>query len=299
MSAQPSEPELPLSQPRLPEVDAPDSLEPAVATAVEAPTRLADAPFPVTREQVSAYLAKLSTRALINRLVGAHVGKKTPRHVKADLFSDAVIRALESKWLPPSPDKMDGWLATLTSRAVVDYFRRGAADLRWLRRDVEVEDQPAEPPEEIDGDDAWLLTNWLADQVKHDPSDQQTYAMIVLKAQSERTYESIAAEHDITPAALANRIYRLRLKYLPVRVRQEQQRNRTIMGLLLGAVVLAVVALLVARYVSHQLVAPPPSRTAVPTDVRIPAEPPPPVFNQADPTDESKTAPDLGRKPGQ
>jgi DNA-directed RNA polymerase specialized sigma24 family protein len=242
MSSGPVDPSLDTSTPQLPPDPPALEPEPLVAEAVEPRAdaggllpRLADAPFPVSREQVRAYLERWSTHSLIRRVIRTHVARKTPRHVRQDIYSDAYTRMLEAKQPPPSEKAIDGWATRITARAAIDFFRSGASDMRWLRRDVEVEEQRGESPEEeIDPEDEWLLTNWLREQVKDDPADRETLEIILLKAKSERTYDDIAADRKTTPAAISNRIYRLKLKYLPVRHRHEQQRNKTLMLWLLG-----------------------------------------------------------------
>lgn len=242
MSSQPSLPLPEPSGPRLHDADAALDPSPAVAQAAPASTRDFEPLLGVVRAEVYAYLEGKASRSLVKRVVRAHVARKTPRFVCEDIESDAVTRMLEAKQPPTRPEAMDAWACVVTARAVVDYFRRGASDMRWLRRDVEAADQPAEPPEALDGDDKWLLSTWLAEQVKDDAADKVTFDLILEKGRTGRSYEQIAAERGMTPAALSNRIYRMKLKYLPRRLRHEEQRNRMIlMWLLAGAAAVVVV----------------------------------------------------------
>ncbi len=291
------------SSPELPPASSPPDLPPAsgasalVASASFAPppqeSAAATSPeeAPVTRAMVSAYMGKRSTLRLILRVVRLHVAKGTPNHVCEAIASDAHVRILESASLPASPAKMDAWLSTLTSRATMDHFRRQAPDLRWLRREVEIEDVRGEAEEEeADPNDAWLLTNWLRERVKGDRADEETLELILEKARTGKTYEQLGAERGVDWAVLGNRVHRFKVKYLPLRHRAEEKRNRMLLLLLLGAVLagLGWVLWAVLRPAPAEDFATPRARARVHEPrVRFAEDP---VFNPAGPTD--PTAPD-------
>lgn len=58
---------------------------------------------------------------------------------------------------PKSWETIDSWLSVVTAHAISHYFRKEAVDKKWLNRDAEVEEQPADPPEDLYGEDSWMI----------------------------------------------------------------------------------------------------------------------------------------------
>lgn len=133
----------------------------------------------VTRESLDGYLARPSTGRLVEAMTGTRYARSEPT--------------------------LDGWMVAVAAHAVSHHFRTGVVDANWLRRDVEVEEQPADPPEDLRGEERWMIDPWLRDQVKNDPDDRELFELLVDEARSGKSFATVAAEHRMTPAALSKR----------------------------------------------------------------------------------------------
>ena len=181
------------------------SLEAASQDVVDAPLSDVRLTTSVSSAELRAFIARAETQARIREIVVARVGKEAPGDLIKDLVQSAIEAALQAKSPPRSMETARGWVGTVTARAVVDHFRRDAVHIRWLRRDVEVEELPSEPDEPGEGvAPPWLLTGWLRPRVAGNPRDQETYELLLYKATTGKTHAEVAANHAI-PRAPSNR----------------------------------------------------------------------------------------------
>ena len=188
----------------------------------------------VPDEQLREYLRSQETQTRIATIARARVRKGTPDHVIDDIVQDANVSALTATSLPRTRATAPGWLATVTARAVADYFRRQAVHQRWLDRDAEVEEIPGDVEEPSDDD--WLLGPWLAKVVSESERDQATYELIRYRANTGKTIEQVAEDHAMTPGALKSRTFALKTKYEP---RWKRRQRMFLLLLLLGALAVA------------------------------------------------------------
>jgi DNA-directed RNA polymerase specialized sigma24 family protein len=197
--------------------------------------------------ELHAFLKRPDTQARIRAVVGARLDPGAPASLRDDLVQQANIDALEAKSPPRSLETATGWIGTVTARAIVNHFRRQSVHAKYLQRDVDVEElphEPDEPPESLAP--KWLLTEWLRPRVAGNPRDQETYELLVYKADTGKTHTEVAADHAMTEGALKSRIHALKTKYEP----QWRRRQRMFLLLILfgiAAVVAAIVWLLLPR----------------------------------------------------
>lgn len=293
---------VPHTTPSLPLEDAPESERKLVAKAVAAGTSENVVPLPIKRAAFDKYIVKASTKRLMKLVIRAHVSGKARKGLREELYYRALFEAIEAVNKdkgPKSWETIDGWTTTVTAHAISHYFRKEAVDMKWLNRDAEVEEQPADPPEDLHGDDGWLIKPWLEEAVQDDPADRELFDLLCYTAREEKTFKQVAAERGMTQTALSNRIYRFKLKYIP-RWHRHKERNRTIIlfvlwGLALAGVVAALVYFLLLPWLEARKPATPPIGPA-PVPVLVPApEPEPSHFNQAAPTDGGSLKPPVGR----
>jgi hypothetical protein len=287
-----SRPVLPESAPSLYDDDAPPSQRQAVARAVPAPTGDVVVSLPIDRKAFDKYIVRGSTLRLMKRVIRAHVAPRTQRADFEDMLIRAQIEAIEAMDRgagPRSWETIDGWTAKVTAHAVAHHFRDGKTDAKWLNRDAEVEEQPAEPPEDLLGQDKWMIKPWLEKATENDPADRELLDILCYKARSKKPYNVVARERGMTPAQLSSRIYNFKMKYLPALHRRKETERTVLLLLLFGGLAIAAIIAFVVHFLLPWLDArKPPIPPAVPTSVPVlvPApEPEPTHFNQAAPTD--------------
>jgi DNA-directed RNA polymerase specialized sigma24 family protein len=235
-------------------------------------------------EDLRQVLASREAQARILAVVKRRVGKGAPDHLVDDIVQNANVTAITATSRPRTRATALGWLATLAARTVADHFRREAVHRKWLEPDAELDELAGEP--EQAPEDNWLLGRWLAQVVVESARDQETYELLVYKANTGKTLEEVAADHAMTTGALKSRIFALKNKYQP---RWQRRQRMMFLLLLLGA--LGLVLLIV------WLLRPPPHQDIQPAhDFVIPAEKPTVVptddpFNRALPHEEPAKPP--------
>ncbi|HEX8789447.1 MAG TPA: sigma-70 family RNA polymerase sigma factor [Polyangiaceae bacterium] len=298
----PSAPPAPQTGPRLPDDHAPDSETHAVAKGVPPPGDEDVVGKPMTRADLDKYVRRGSTKRLMMRVIRWYVRRNAPSDAADDCHAFALLKmaeALERGSGPRSVEKADAWTVKLTVNASIDYFRANKQHAKWLNRDVEVEEQEGEPPEDLHGDDAWLIKPWLEKEVADDQNDRWLFELLCDKARSDKSYAQVCKERGITLPALWNRIHRFKMKYVP-RWHRHKERQRAIILLLLlfGAAVAVVVLVLWLVFPGTFERKPEPSIVPAPVPVLVPPPAPEPTqFNQAAPTDGGPTKPPTSDKP--
>jgi DNA-directed RNA polymerase specialized sigma24 family protein len=205
-------------------LDAPARAADVTTCADDTPMRLADAVMApeatadtrLSPRDIAAFLGQKDTQKRLRVVAVAFCAPKTPAFVVEDVWQDANLAALSSRWRPRSRDALLPWAKTITRRAAANYFRREAVHRKWLHRDVEADELPApedEPPlrEPLDtGVQDWLLDGWLEQRVARSVRDAETLDMIRYKARGAKTWEEVAAEWDTSPSATHNRVHKLK-----------------------------------------------------------------------------------------
>lgn len=285
-------PVLPESGPSLPDDDAPSSEKHPVAKAAAPPKGDVVVSLPIDRKAFDKYIVRGSTLRLMKRVIRAHVGRATQQADREDMLIRAQMEAIEAMDRGSGPNSwgtIDGWTAKVTAHAVAHHFRAGKTDAKWLNRDAEVEEQPDEPPEDLYGEDKWMIRPWLEKETENDPADRELLDILCYKARSKKPYKVVARERGMTPAQLSGRIYNFKMKYLPALHRRKEKERALLLLLLFGGLALAAVVAIVYFLLLPWLDArKPPEPAIVPTSVpvMVPApEPEPEHFNQAAPTD--------------
>ncbi len=240
----------------------------------------------ITRDQLRAFLAEASTQERIRAVVARRLRDKAAATLIDDIAQEANTAALESDTRPASMRTASGWIATVASRAVVDYFRREVKHRDFVDPEADPDElaSDAETPE-----GGWLLSAWawLAAQLAHDSGDQETFELLVYKAQTRKGYEEVAAEHGMTAPTLHNRVHQFKKKYEP-RWRKRQERM-LLLAILFGGATILVVAWTVWQFM-HTRPGPgptPPAPTVtVPPPIQSAVQPPvePPFENAAPPS---------------
>jgi DNA-directed RNA polymerase specialized sigma24 family protein len=255
-----------------------DAGAPLVASAVDAvgePRVLVVSP---TREGISPHVLRaLVGQPAMQKRIRDVVARRLVPGVPPDLVDELVQRTslavLETTtWTPRSIETARAWIAGVAVRTVALYFRRESAHRRWINAEVDVvdvEDQAVPAADTPDG--GWLVSDWLARAVANDARDQETLALLLYKARTEKSHEQVAEDHGITVPALKNRIHELKRKYAP----RWQRRQRMILWLWLGGGALVVASGCVAWWLLHPErpvePTPPPSPVLTPVEVPRPA----------------------------
>lgn len=232
-----------------------------------------------------------------------YVRHNAPSDAADDCRAFALLRMAEAIQRGSGPrtlEKADPWTVKLTANAAIDYFRSNKQHKKWLNREVDVEEQEGEPPEDLHGADAWLIKPWLEKEVADDQNDRWLFELLCYKARTDKSYAQVCKERGITLPALWNRIHRFKMKYVP-RWHRRKERERAILLLLLlfGAAVGLVVLVLWLTFpgIFEREPAPPIVPAPVPVLVPTPA-PEPTQFNQAAPTDGGTTDKPTDKPPG-
>jgi DNA-directed RNA polymerase specialized sigma24 family protein len=261
--------------------------------APHAPDRPADTRL--SPAEVAAFLGQKDANRQLRRVAVVFCAPKTPWNVVDDVWQDANVAALTSKWRPRSPEARMPWAKTIVRRAAANYFRREAVHRKWLHPDADVAElaSPADdgspgPPLDA-GVDGWLLGDWLEERVCRSVRDAETLEMIRYKAEAEKSWEEVAAEWETTVSAVHNRVHKLKKKYLARYEKHRAERNRMLIGVSIAAAVAVAVAIAVAVYGGRHA-----KPEAIGPDVFPSAKPVPsasasaPVFNQALPHPEER-----------
>ena len=190
------------------------------------------------------------TQTLIRRVVRKRF-RDAPAHVVNDIVQEANLAMVSSPTRPRAMTSARGWIALVTQRAVSAHFRSGKSEKEWLESTVDpgAEHDPDDADRWIEGTDptapvlpqilaeGWLISSWLAGAVANDESDAETFEMLLHKARTGETYETIAASMNMSGNALRKRVSAFKAKYEPRR----RQRDRMMMLLfLLGAATVAI-----------------------------------------------------------
>jgi DNA-directed RNA polymerase specialized sigma24 family protein len=269
---------------------------------------LEDAPVPaspdaiaVTRALTSAFLGKKATQDRIRDVVVYRAPRHTQDADVRDMIQEANMRVLSATSLARSVAGMRPWVSRIAQNTVIDHYRGNAKHLKWLDRSVEVQelppddacdgvdaelppDDPTAPPRPIEVIDPRMLDRWLDKNVTT-KADRLTLEMIRQKARKKQTNAEVAAEYGITERAYYARVERFKAEWVPRWKEHREERNRTLMLLLLvaGALVLLALAWWLLRPTRADI-----GPAAVPVLEPVPtasaSAPQDDRFNQADPT---------------
>ncbi len=194
-----------------------------------------DARSSISPKELRAFLCRHDVQRRIRGVVRTRLGKDAPKEVAEEIVQNANLAMLEANSRPRSMATALGWVSIAAARAVIHHFRRGAGDATWLDREADVDDQPGEQGE-VPGH-GWSISQWLAEAVQQNSPDEETFELLVYKAQTERSYEQVAADHGITSAALRSRVHEFKKKYEP---RWRRRQGMYVLILLLGAALVAI-----------------------------------------------------------
>jgi DNA-directed RNA polymerase specialized sigma24 family protein len=237
----------------------------------------------------------------------AAIRRLVPKQEAEDLATDAIVRAMRAK--PPRLEAvLVSWLTTIADRRAIRWLEKrkrrqkyeGAMPTKAAREDPytghALEDDGAGEaaragysPDE-DDEPGEMVGDHLVRLIGGNAKELEVLGWIRERAEG-KTFKQIAAERGLTEAQIANRIYRLKLKYQkPV----ERRRQRMMILWLLGGAVAVAVALAALLYwLLHREVRsyykPPPAPSASSTTPSFPEGPP--VSHPA-PDDEERDAGD-------
>ncbi|HEY6464287.1 MAG TPA: hypothetical protein VIY73_29165 [Polyangiaceae bacterium] len=294
-----------------------DSPNPPSAAPTASPSGATGAPandspstVPVTRELVVAFLAKKATYARVLQVVKARAADREQRVVVEDIAHDALTRGLTTEALPRTVEGMWGWIAQVSVNQVKDHYREEAKHLRWLNREVDVDEVLGGPPmdgeAEVPADDSTApprpvhqgnedaLRSYLRKNAKS-AADQLTLEMIETKAARKLTNALLAAEFGMSEGAYDRRLQRFHTKWIPRWRRSVERKDRIVTVVVIVAIVIAVAAAIVMalRGAVGESIGPAvePTLAPAPSASAAPVEAP---FNQSVPAQPS--APRLGPK---
>lgn len=186
-----------------------------------------------------AYLSGADVQDFIRSVVARRLGRRAPADLVEDLAQEANVAAMNARTPPRTLATARGWVAIVAVRTVINHFRDSAPDAEWLDREADVEalaDIDVAPPGE-----PWLMAEWLGQAVAGDERDEETYAMLVYKAQTGKAHDDVATEHGITPGAWKARVHGFKVKYEP---RWRRRRDRAVVLWLAGVALAAALAAL-------------------------------------------------------
>ncbi|HEY3821892.1 MAG TPA: sigma factor [Polyangiaceae bacterium] len=264
--------------------------------------------IPVTAALTVAFLAKKATRDRIREVVEFRVPRGAQKSDIDDMCQDANVRALATTSLAKSVPGMRPWVSRIAQNVVIDFYRDGAIDLKWLRGDVDVQELPPDPAadgeeSEIPAEDATapprpvhevderMLGRWLEANVKS-RADKLTLEMLKQKAETGKTNAAIAAEFGMTEAAFDNRILRFKAKWIPKWEQHKKEQRRAVVILVLALLGAAMLWWLLRQKKTQDEIGPTtvPRLGPVPTATASAVEDGP--FNQAAPTDGGNEKPE-------
>jgi DNA-directed RNA polymerase specialized sigma24 family protein len=164
------------------------------------------------------------------------VRRLVPRDEIENLVADALVRALKAP-RPHTEIVLPGWLAAIARRTAMRWLTKrkrrakyeGPMPSRVAREDdytgkaADADDAP-EPfyDPAADEEPAKLLGEELDRRIGDNVRDKEVREMIREASEEEKTYAQIAAERGLTPAQVANRILRFKVKYA-ARVKRDRQ----------------------------------------------------------------------------
>ncbi len=232
----------------------------------------------VTLEDFRAFVASRGTRDWVFAIVKARV----PFDDAHDLAQEALAEALKAfVSAPPAIDEaLLSWIATITRRVVADFLKKrgrrrtyegdmpdghGASSEDGARESASSSAnddgepggdpgargvvEPSFDPREGSADGGDLesdsLFRWLEGQVAGNPTDRETFEILLEHGLGKKTYRAIAEERGVTLTALSSRIFEFRKKYI---ARHRRERSRMwLLLLLFGVAVVVLVAWLLSR----------------------------------------------------
>ena len=274
---------------------------------------------PVTRALTNAFLATKAALARIREVVEARVPKGLQKADVDDLVQQALVKALSTTSLARSVPGMRPWVSTIAQNTVIDRFRADAKHLKWLRRDVDVQELPPDPANDGEEEEArklegvprppaedapGMLARWIDGQ-DLSKADRVTLEMIRDHAKNGGSNTELAARFGMTTPAWENRLHRFKQKWVPHW--KKHRRDRMLLLVLLGAAAVAIALAVLwwllrpAREIRPDLSVAPRRRPAPSAS----ADAAPPVegrFNQAVPPQEEPEpppGPENEKKPGQ
>jgi RNA polymerase sigma factor (sigma-70 family) len=221
------------------------------------------------RAALHAHVSRPDTLAAMRKKIA---GKVRPDDVD-DVLQTAVEKAISTRSLPRSQDRIPGWVRTVVRRAIARYYRRKQA--REEREGLtDLIDEYVDPSTEegfrIDG---WMVP-WLEKQVAGDDRDEELFDMLLEKAHTGMTYDELAAKHGLTTAALHSRLFRFKKKYGPRYDRAKRNAILLVLGGVLAIVALAIALwLLRARLFQVERPHPAPAVPTAPAFVPAPGDP--------------------------
>ena len=199
-------------------------------------------------------------------MVRARVRRDTPEADIEDLIQKANLEAIASKSHPRTLATARGWLGVLTARTVVRHYRESKGK-SWLELDGEI-DERGESGTVPDRE--WLISAWLSKAVAGNEREQETFELVVYKANTGKSYQEVANDHAMTEGALKSRVFALATKYEP---RWRRRQSMIILLLLFGAAGLVLLVVWLLRpppheniQPAHDFVIPAAKPTVVPTD---------------------------------
>jgi DNA-directed RNA polymerase specialized sigma24 family protein len=188
----------------------------------DAPLSSIRASEPVTQANVRAILAQPETQQRIRTIVAARLRGGPAAQNVGDIVQNVNVAALSSTSLPRTMATLDGWLAMIAVRSVVNELRKRGVENKWVVRDLEVDELPPGGESEATAIPDWLLMKWLAARVAREPIFQETYEILRHKVETGKTLAEVAAQHGMSESALKSRVHEMRAKYEPEKKRRER-----------------------------------------------------------------------------
>ncbi|HEY5318008.1 MAG TPA: sigma-70 family RNA polymerase sigma factor, partial [Solirubrobacteraceae bacterium] len=268
---------------------------------------------PLAPAVVHRYLASTTAHSIAKKVLR----KLVPKEQVEDLATDTLVRALKAP--PPHTEAvLPGWFAQIARRRAIDWLRKtkrrkkyeGPMPVHVAREDdytgqaIDTGDAAAISPSfsydpSADADPAKLLGDELDHFIGDHARDREVREMIREHSDDGKTYAEIAAARGLTPAQVANRILRFKVKY-SARV---QRRRQILFGLALLKAAGWAAAILLSAFLAWYLlrrgpddIRPDPSRSVPSATPSASASAP--VFLQAlPPPPEPSFAPDKPQPP--
>jgi RNA polymerase sigma factor (sigma-70 family) len=231
----------------------------------------------ISPAETRAFVGKAETQRYIRSVVCRRLGPDAPEDLVDDLVQTANEEMLKATRGPRALTTARGWAAAVTRYTVVQYFRRKKAAAKWLLLDEDIEERPnvvAEPSGDL------LIGPWLARAVEGTATDEETLEILLRRAETGKTLESIAEDFGMRPGTLRKRVFDFKHTYEP-RWRRRQQTLMIV--ILLGAAAVAVAVWQLLRPAHYEIGPDPtppvlsqaPAPKVVPTDTPFePAQPP-------------------------
>ena len=287
-----------------------DRPKPPPETPSAAPTSTKAAPIAVTRQLTDDFLKLETTQARVLEVITARCPKGTQRADRVDIRNDVMVKAMTTKALARNPESLRPWISRMAQNQVVDFFRRQAVHLAWVRRDVDLEELPPDPVDAPDDevsvedvekmeaaendpgprkDEPWAIGPWVRIEIArrkepHRTRDAQILEMLMHKAaHPELSDEALAALFGMTRDQYKHRLATFKARYVPRRERFVKQRNGFFILLFLAALAVLAYALLWPKPRKPLIGADPDTKPLVPPapSASVVVPPGPERFNQA------------------